>query len=133
MPKILLVGQDEGLLETRCAVLKRTGAVVVSYIGNDALKVVQSEMPDLVVLCHSLAADIAEVMADEVRRCCPKARILLVLSELGGDRSYKDTKFDATSPARPSKLIERATELLRTPPHHLMEEITNDTYGSSAC
>jgi response regulator RpfG family c-di-GMP phosphodiesterase len=132
MPKILLVGEDEGLLETRSEVLKRTGAIVTSHIGDDALKVVQSKVPDLVVVCHSLPTSDAESMADEVRRCCPKTRILLVLSELGVDRPYKDTKFDATSPAEPSKLIERATELLGILPHHTVEAIAGDTQGTLA-
>jgi response regulator RpfG family c-di-GMP phosphodiesterase len=128
MPKILLVGQDEGLLETRSAVLKKTGAVVTSYIGNDALKVVQSEMPDLVVVCHSLPMDDAESVADGVRICCPKTRILLVLSVVA-DRPYKETKFDAISPAEPSSLIARSTELLRILPNFAMEETARDRQG----
>jgi hypothetical protein len=132
MPKILLVGQDEGLLESRSAVLKRTGAVVVSCIGDDFLPAVQSEMPDTVVLCHSLSTDYAEAMADTVRLCCPKTKVLLVLSELRADRPYKDAKFNAVSPAEPSRLIARVSELLGILPHHAMEGTASERQGPSA-
>lgn len=131
MPKILLVGQDEGLLHSRSAVLKRTGAVVVSHIGGDLLTMVQSEMPDMVVLCHSLSTDYAEAMADAARLCCPKTRVLLVLSELRADRPYKDAKFDAVSPSEPSKLIARVSELLEILPHHVMKT-ASERQGPSA-
>jgi CheY-like chemotaxis protein len=123
MSKILLVGRDEGLLESRSAVLKKTGAIVRSCLVGEALTRVQSEMPDLVVVCHSLPTDDAESMADLVRRCCPKTKVLLVLSELHADRPYRDTKFDAISPAEPSRLIARAIELLPILPHYALEEM----------
>jgi CheY-like chemotaxis protein len=132
MPKILLVGQDEGLLHSRSAVLKRTGAVVVSHIGDDLLTVVQSEVPDMVVLCHSLSMDYAEAMADAARLCCPKTKVLLVLSELRADRPYKDAKFDAVSHAEPSRLIARVSELLEILPHHVMETTASERQGPSA-
>jgi hypothetical protein len=119
--KILLAGTDDRLLETRAAVLKKTGAVVVSCTGDEVLKVVESEMPDLLVLCHSLAVSEAESMADLVRRCCPKAKILLMFSVVGPDESYRSSKFDATSWPEPTLLIKRATELLRILPLPLDE------------
>lgn len=118
MPKILLAGQDDRLLETRAAVLKGTGATVISCRSGEALDAVKSEVPDLVVLCHSLAVDDAELMADRIRDCCPTARILLVLSEVGPDKPYRDEKFDAKTFAEPSLLVTHATELLKMPPHH---------------
>jgi DNA-binding NtrC family response regulator len=132
MHKILLVGQDEGLLESRSAILKRTGADVVSYIGSDFLKVVQSEMPDLVVLCHSLSTDYAESTADVLRRCCPGTRVLLVSSELRADRPYKDAKFDAVSPAEPSRLIAGVSELLEILPHPAIEDTAWERQGPLA-
>jgi hypothetical protein len=94
-------------------VLKRTGATVISCSGGEALAAVKSEMPDLVVLCHSLAVDDAESMADLVRGCCPTTRVLLVLSEVGPDKPYCNAKFDATTFSEPSHLVKHAIELLK--------------------
>jgi CheY-like chemotaxis protein len=132
MLKILLAGQDYRLLETRAAVLKRTGANVISCSGGEALDAVKSEMPDLVVLCHSLAVDDAELMADRVRDCCPTTKVLLVLSEVGPDKPYCNAKFDATTLAEPSRLVKHATELLQTLPHHHPQELVISRRGTTA-
>ena len=71
MPKILLVGQDVRLLETRSAVLKKTGAEVVYCVGCQVFDVVALESPDLVVLCHSLSEVEAEMIADKGPRVLP--------------------------------------------------------------
>jgi DNA-binding response OmpR family regulator len=112
MSKILLAGQDVRLLETRAAVLKKTGADVVYCSGSQVFNTALSEMPDLVVLCHSLAEIEAETIADKVHTCWPKTRVLLVVSQVIEERQYQDAKFDATSLPQPSGLIKRATELL---------------------
>jgi hypothetical protein len=125
MTKILVVGEDERLLESRSAVLRRTGATVVSHLGGDVQKLVLSELPDLVVLCHSLGADEAELVADGVRECCPATRILLVSSGLGSDRPYKESKFDSISLPEPSQLLKRVVELLLIPPAHSTEKTPN--------
>jgi CheY-like chemotaxis protein len=132
VPKILLAGQDDRLLETRAAVLQRTGATVISCSGGEALDAVKSEMPDLVVLCHSLAVDDAELMADRIRDCCPTARILLVLSEMGPNKPYRDAKFDAKTFAEPSRLVTHATELLKMLPHHHPQELAISRGGATA-
>ena len=119
-------------MAARSAVPKRTGAVVVSYIGDDLLTAVQSEMPEMVVLCHSLSTDYAEAMSDMGRLCCPKTKFLLVLSELRADRPYKDAKFDAISLAESSRLIARVSELLGILPHHVMEGTASERQGPEA-
>lgn len=129
MPKILLAGQDGRLLETRAAVLKKTGAEVIYCIGSQVSNIVASEMPDLLVLCHSLAETEAEAIVDTVRECCPKTRVLLVVSQLTDAKQYKGAKFDATSLSEPAKLIKRATELLERFPSLYVKEITYDWPG----
>jgi hypothetical protein len=113
MPKIVLAGQDVHLLETRAEVLKKTGAEIISCIGSDTLRVVASEMPSLLVLCHSIAHDGAELIAQKVRVCCPKTKVLLVVSQVIAEMPHQEEKFDATSLSEPSRLVTRATELLR--------------------
>lgn len=115
MPKILLAGHDVRLLETRAAVLKKTGAEVLYCTGSHLLEVLESETPDLVVLCHSLGRAEAETQADQVRACCPKTRVLLVVSQRSEETQYQDAKFDAMILPEPVRLIRRATELLVGP------------------
>jgi hypothetical protein len=126
MPKILLAGQDVRLLETRAAVLKKTGAEIAYCTASHALKVVVSEMPDLLVLCHSLLHEEAEAIADGVHLFCPMTRVLLVVSQVIADRPYHDAKFDATCLPEPAHLIRCATEFLQGPPHHQARKITRD-------
>ncbi len=129
MSKILLAGQDVRLLETRAAVLRKTGAEVVYCEGSQVCNIVVSEMPDLVVLCHSLSEVEAEAIADKVHECCPKTRVLLVVSQMADERENGDAKFDATSLSEPKRLITRAAELLQGPPYHQVREITHDRQG----
>jgi hypothetical protein len=133
MPKIVLAGQDVCLLETRAAVLKKkTGAEVVYCAGSHALNIVASEMPDLLVLCHSLLHEEAEAIADGVHAYCPKTRVLLVVSQVVADRPYQDAKFDATSLPEPKRLVACAIELLQRLPYHHLREIPHDRRGPTA-
>ncbi len=116
MPKILLAGCDVRLLETRAAVLKKTGAEVLYCTGSHVLEVLVSENPDLVVLCHSLGRGEAEALADKIRSRSPKTRVLLVVSQVCEEKQYQDAKFDAMTLPEPVRLIKRATELLDRPP-----------------
>jgi hypothetical protein len=126
MPKIVLAGQDLHLLETRAEVLKRTGAEVLCCTGRMALNVVTTRKPDLLVLCHTLAHEEAEAIAERVYVCSPRTRVLLVVSQVVADRPYEDAKFDATSLPEPARLVARTTELLRGLPHYRVREITHD-------
>jgi hypothetical protein len=124
MPKIVLAGQDVHLLDTRAEVLKKIGSDVVCCVGSKTIDVVEFEMPDLLVLCHTLAHEEAEAIAERVYACCPKTRVLLVVSQVIADRPYRNAKFDATSMPDPAHLVARSTELLRGIPHYRVREIT---------
>jgi hypothetical protein len=126
MPKILLIGQDVRLLETRAAVLRKTGAEVIYCDGSQVLNIMESEKPDLFVLCHSLLAVEADVIADKVHASCPGARILLVVSQVFAEKHYADGKFDGTSLPEPVRLIKRATELLQQLPSQYVRDISHN-------
>jgi len=126
MPKILLAGQDVRLLETRAAVLKKTGAEVLYCTQSYVLDVLVSEKPDLVVLCHSLGRGDAEALADKIRVCSPKTRVLMVVSQGSEEKQYQDAKFDAMILPEPVRLIKRATELLERPPYGYARENGRD-------
>ena len=68
MLKILLAGSDSRLLETRAAVLSKTGAAVVFRNANRDVRGPGSRQFDLVVLCHSLTELEMAVIADKVHR-----------------------------------------------------------------
>jgi DNA-binding response OmpR family regulator len=113
MQNILLAGQDLRLLSTRAAVLKKTGATVMCCKGSDALRFVESETLDLVVLCHSVDEEEAEFIAEKVRRNPHRPRVLLMISDLNQEKLYRVEKFDGTSLTDPEDLIAHATELLQ--------------------
>jgi CheY-like chemotaxis protein len=123
--KILLAGQDPRLLSTRAAVLKKTGAEVVSCNASEALKVVESKTFDLVVLCHSVTAGEAEMIADSSRKHSDKTRVLLVISGARPESLGDAAKFDAVTLPDPAQLIAQAAELLQGLPDHRLRELGN--------
>ena len=54
MARIVLIGEDSSLLATRDEILKRAGATIACSSGNQAKAVLEEEIFDIVVLCHSL-------------------------------------------------------------------------------
>jgi hypothetical protein len=130
MQNILLAGQDSRLLSTRAAVLKKkTGANVICCSASEALKLVQSESLDLVVLCHSLVKEEAERIAEEARRRPQRPKVLqvILISDQSRERPYRDAKFDATSLPDPTALIAHATELLQRLPNEPPKGIVNQS------
>ena len=126
MPKILLAGHDLRLLETRAAVLKKTDAEVLYCTGSHVLAVLVSEKPDLVVLCHSLGRGEAEALADKIRVCCPKTRVLLVVAQWAEEKQFRNGKFDAMILPEPVRLIKQVTELLEGSPYDYARENGRD-------
>jgi CheY-like chemotaxis protein len=124
MSKILLAGNDFRLLATRAAVLAKTPASVSVTCCNawEAMMVLESESFDLVVLCHSLSTQQTSDITARVHQRLPKARILLVVSNIASDALHSGIKFDATSPPDPIHLIRETSELLRALPNHRIEE-----------
>jgi CheY-like chemotaxis protein len=113
MRTILLVGQDSRLLSTRAAVLKKTGAEVFCCGTSEALKFVELEPVDLIVLCHSLFEADAERVVERAQRRSPKPKVMFVVSDVDQEKQYGDTRSDAKILPDPKGLIERAVELLQ--------------------
>jgi hypothetical protein len=124
MPKIVFAGQDIRLLETRAEVLKMTGAEVSCCFGEQAFDIVRLVEPDLLVMCHTIAHKDAEAIADRVHAFCPKARVLLVLSQIIDDRPEGNGRFDGTSEPDPARLVARSAELLSWLTQYRVKEIT---------
>jgi hypothetical protein len=113
MQTILLAGQDYRLLSTRAAVLKKTGANVMCCDASEALKLVESEPVDLIVLCHSLAEIEAERIAERAHSRSEGPKVLFLTLDAYQGTPYPNAKFDAMSLPDPTGLIAQATELLQ--------------------
>jgi CheY-like chemotaxis protein len=118
MQKILLAGDDLRLLETRAAVLSRTGASVVCWSADEALARISRGKFDLVVLCHTIPDAEARMLSHEIRRLWPQTRIVQVVSGVEGEKVYEGVEVDAMSAADPGRLIRCTTELLDEMANH---------------
>jgi DNA-binding NtrC family response regulator len=113
MPGILLAGNDSRLLATRAAVLSKTGSAVTYRNAMETLDLLDREIFDLVVLCHSLLdADMAAIV-DKVHQKIPGTKILMVTSGVYQYEVPPDSKVDATSSPEPVELVARTKELLQ--------------------
>jgi DNA-binding response OmpR family regulator len=112
MSKVLLLGNDLHLLETRAAVLRKTGASVVCCDAEDAVGMLALDTFDLVVFCHTIFDDDAQRLSHEIHRQWPQVKILQVISDVMREKFYKGVELNATSVAEPGELLRRTTELL---------------------
>jgi CheY-like chemotaxis protein len=113
MSRILLAGSDFRLLETRAAVLAKTGAEVIFRNTKETLGILDQDEFDLVILCHSLPErDAAEIVA-KVHEKSPGTRILMVTSRLDMYGMRPDSMVDATSLPEPGQLVALASQLLK--------------------
>ena len=113
MSRILLAGSDCRLLETRAAVLAKTGAEVVFHNTHEALAVLDRDVFDLVILCHSLIESEAAVIVAKVHEKAPGTKILLVTSNLDTYGMRPGSDVDATSLPEPGHLVALASQLLK--------------------
>jgi len=116
MPTVLLVGDDEFLLETRAAVVRTTGANTLCCSSKSALEIQQHQPCDVVILCHSLPAELRSALCSLIHDRWPDTR-LLVLSSIRGESVHDGVEFaDAVNSADPEELVSRTIELLRKGP-----------------
>jgi CheY-like chemotaxis protein len=115
MSRILLAGSDCRLLETRAAVLAKTGAEVVFHNTHEALAVLDRDVFDLVILCHSLIESEAAAIVAKVHEKAPGTKILMVTSNLDTYGMRPGSDVDATSLPEPGHLVALAGQLLNAP------------------
>jgi CheY-like chemotaxis protein len=120
--KILLAGQDSRLLSRRAAVLNKISDHVVSCNVSEALQFLESQRPNLVILCHSLPVEDAERIADKAHQRGEGTRVLMLVSDMDTERQQGGGKFDAVTLPEPAQLITRTTELLQGSSDHRFEE-----------
>lgn len=101
------------MLETRAAVLAKTGADVISCNSRETLEILDRDAFDLVILCHSLPELDAAVIVAKVHEKSPATKILKVTSNLDMFGTRPDSEVDATSFPEPGQLIALASHLLK--------------------
>jgi CheY-like chemotaxis protein len=111
-PAILLVGEDIELLDTRAAVLRKTGAEVECFRSAQAPDSAGLEAFDLIILCHTLGEQEARSIADTAERLSHPPFILLLNSLSGPRQERSGIRFDAIAEAVPEVLVRTANELL---------------------
>ncbi|GAC1651127.1 MAG: hypothetical protein NVS9B15_11150 [Acidobacteriaceae bacterium] len=112
MTCILLVCDDEVLLSTRAALLRRTGAEVLPCKSHDALELQQRRTCGLVVLCHSVPEPMFACLAETIHNRWPATIRLYVVPQCDRRLADRDTPVDDTVSSDPCKLLARVTELL---------------------
>jgi hypothetical protein len=111
MKRILLVGEDAHLLDTRAAILEQTGAAATCCPPSAITEHPEWEDFALVVLCHTIHD--AKKLGEEIHRRWPEVPVLQVLTSYGAP-SPINWHVDATSAAtHPGDLVEVAKVLLR--------------------
>ena len=113
MSRILLAGSDCRLLETRAAVLAKTGAEVVFRNTKETLAILDRDKFDLVILCHSLPEPDAALIVAKIHEKRPGTKILMVTSNLDMYGMRPEGDVDATSLPEPGPLIALASQLLK--------------------
>jgi len=78
MAKILCIGSDAGLLQTRKLVLEQTGAEVHSTKFEAGLTLLEAQYFDVVVLCHTLAERDTIQICKLLERFWPASQLVLV-------------------------------------------------------
>jgi DNA-binding NarL/FixJ family response regulator len=113
MATILLIGEDEMLLYTRAAVLRKTGAEVLSCDSQRAIETQADCRCELVVLCHSVSEARSASLAAAIRERWPETAILQVTSDQRVSGPPAGKALDARCSWEPERLIRVTAELLQ--------------------
>jgi DNA-binding response OmpR family regulator len=116
MRTILSISQDEGLLLSRAAVLRKTDAEVTAAKAKEAKKILKTQRFDLVVLCHSLSPEDTLEIASLARHQTIAVPVLRVVSKTNFVSEWTFVAPDAAASCDPRVLVEKVAELLNISP-----------------
>jgi DNA-binding response OmpR family regulator len=119
MYRILLAGDDLRLLETRAAVLGKTGSVVRWGSSVEAEFFLREEQFDMLILCHTLSAEQRERLMAFARKRWPKIYILQLVSTTFEEQSADGQNDIKLSSCEPHHLVCRAEMLLKERNHNV--------------
>jgi hypothetical protein len=112
MATILAVGQDEGLLSSRSAVLRKCNVEVITARPSEAREILVAQKFDLLVLCHTLSSDDMNDLVQLARQQRSDIQVLEVLrkTEFSWDRGPSGA--DGITASAPVTLVAKVTEML---------------------
>ena len=112
MVSILAVGRDEGLLNTRAAVLRLSHAEVVQALLPEALRLLQARHFELVVLYHSVSLLDAAEFAALARLRTSGIRVLQVVPGSNSVIPAAEAWADEIADSHPGLLIDKVLQML---------------------
>ena len=119
MPKVLLVGNDSRLLDTRAAIMARAGASTSCGDPAEAERLLEADQFDLIVFCHSVPEWQVDQISQLAQERSPEVRFLLVVADAGhdgfGNGSGGDEHITINS-FEPEHLLKRTMQLLQSSP-----------------
>jgi DNA-binding response OmpR family regulator len=119
--RILLAGDDLRLLETRAAVLGRTGAMVRWAARSEVELLLRQEHFDLLIFCHTLPMEQRERLTAFARQRWPRIFILQLVSTIFEEQAA-DRKSDIRmSGCEPRQLVCRIEMLLKEIPPRISQ------------
>lgn len=116
MYRILLAGDDLRLLETRAAVLGRTGSVVRWAARREVELFLREEHFDLLIFCHTLPMEQRERLTAFARQRWPKIFILQLVSTIFEEQTADGKSDIRMSSCEPHQLVCRTERLLKEIP-----------------
>jgi hypothetical protein len=113
--RILLIGNDDWLQATRAAILNQRWFAFPAP-PNDAMRSLETEQPDLLILCHTLSSDQALGLVRGCRDKFPEVRILALEARSGSARELKADAVVETA-LGPQSMVSAIEVLLRDNEH----------------
>jgi len=117
MCTILAVGHDEGLLNTRSAVLRRCNAGVIAARPSEAIEILKAGRFDLIVLCHTLSTEDMNKLVLLAHQQASDIPVLEILKTTDQSWRHSPSGADDMSPSKPENLVAKVTEMLSAPVH----------------
>jgi hypothetical protein len=112
MQTILCVGENSGLLDSRAALLRLTGAEVVCCAPQAAPELIRTSHFDLAVLCHTLQYDQVNRISHAAGSQPEKTSILLLTPITDYHPFSCDIGCGVMVNAEPASLVRATTKLL---------------------
>lgn len=108
--RVVCLGKDRRLLETRRALLASRYETLVLGSAQELAALDPSFCPDLLVLCHTLSERESEEASELAHRKWPRIKILTMTTHFRGSRPGDAIVVSSEGPAH---LLSRVQELMR--------------------
>lgn len=115
MCMILAVGQDEELLYTRSAVLRKCNAEVITARASEAIEILKTNCFDILVLCHTLATEDMNKLVLLAHQQASDIQVLEILKAAEPSWGRKSSCADDVAPSNPESLVAKVVEMLSAP------------------